>query len=167
MQHNGLYWHWAQRNLPPGCLWRLWRSSSTLTQPFSPDSNVFCWWTLFQAVRLLIPPQSDVSYLCPLGLSQYLNLQLAVVPQQFLNPHHAHSSSLSLRCLKHEFTMFPTLQASKLVFSCSIHLELRLFLPQWGVCHHLLKAVVVRIGLLNCYIWAPDVAKVSFLENWP
>jgi hypothetical protein len=41
----------ATRSLDAGCgvirnrgVWRLWRSASTLTQPFRPDGNVFCWW---------------------------------------------------------------------------------------------------------------------------
>jgi len=39
-------WSWCQArsNPPPGCLWWLWRSASTLTEPFRPDGNVFCWW---------------------------------------------------------------------------------------------------------------------------
>jgi len=43
MQRDAWYWRWARSNLPPGCLWRLWRSASTLTEPFRPDGNVFCW----------------------------------------------------------------------------------------------------------------------------
>ena len=41
-------WSWrrARSNLPPGCLWRLCRSASTLTEPFRPDRNVFCGWIL-------------------------------------------------------------------------------------------------------------------------
>jgi len=38
------FWCWAQSILPLGCLWRLWWCASTLTQPFCPDGNVFCWW---------------------------------------------------------------------------------------------------------------------------
>jgi len=34
----------ARINPPPGCLWLLWRSASTLTEPFGPDGNVSCWW---------------------------------------------------------------------------------------------------------------------------
>jgi len=45
MQRAAWYWHRAQSNPPPGCLWRLWRSASTLTQPFCPDGYVFCWWS--------------------------------------------------------------------------------------------------------------------------
>jgi hypothetical protein len=44
MQRDAWYWRRAWSNPPPGCLWRLWRSASTLTEPFRPDGNVFCWW---------------------------------------------------------------------------------------------------------------------------
>ena len=47
MQPDALYWHRARSIPPPGCLWRLWRSASTLTQPFRPDGNVFCWWEFY------------------------------------------------------------------------------------------------------------------------
>jgi hypothetical protein len=43
MQLDAWYWRWARWNPPPGCLWWLWRSASTLTQPVRPDGNVFCW----------------------------------------------------------------------------------------------------------------------------
>ena len=38
-------WSWccARSHSPPGCLRRLWRSVSTLPEPFRPDGNVFCW----------------------------------------------------------------------------------------------------------------------------
>jgi hypothetical protein len=32
------------RWIDAGYLWRLWRSGSTLTEPFRPDENIFCWW---------------------------------------------------------------------------------------------------------------------------
>ena len=44
MQCDAQYWRWVRSNPPPGCLWRLWQSVSTLTQLFRPDGNVFCWW---------------------------------------------------------------------------------------------------------------------------
>jgi len=44
MQRDASYWRRARSSLPPGCLWQLWRSASTLTEPFRPDGNVFCWW---------------------------------------------------------------------------------------------------------------------------
>jgi len=44
MQLDTLCWRRAWSNPPPGCLWRLGRSASTLTQPVRPDGNVFCWW---------------------------------------------------------------------------------------------------------------------------
>jgi len=43
MQRDAWYWRRARSKPPPGCLWRLWRSVSTLTEPFRPDGNVFCW----------------------------------------------------------------------------------------------------------------------------
>jgi len=43
MQRDASYWGRALSNPPPGCLWRLWRSASTLTEPFRPDGNIFCW----------------------------------------------------------------------------------------------------------------------------
>ena len=43
MQRDAWYWGRARSNPPPGCLWRLWRSASTLTEPFRPDGNIFCW----------------------------------------------------------------------------------------------------------------------------
>ena len=48
MQRNASYWRRARSSLPPGCLWRLWQSASTLTEPFRPAGNVFCWchWVL-------------------------------------------------------------------------------------------------------------------------
>jgi len=43
MQRAAWYWGRARSNPPPGCLWRLWRSASTLTEPFRLDGNIFCW----------------------------------------------------------------------------------------------------------------------------
>ena len=43
MQRDVSYSCLARSSLPPGCLWRLWRSMSTLTEPFRPDGNVFRW----------------------------------------------------------------------------------------------------------------------------
>ena len=43
MQLDPWYWRRARSNPPPGCLWRLWQSAFTLTQPVRPDGNVFCW----------------------------------------------------------------------------------------------------------------------------
>jgi hypothetical protein len=45
------YWHRAQSNPPPGYLWWLWRSVSTLKQPVRPDGNVFFWWTMLLSRR--------------------------------------------------------------------------------------------------------------------
>ena len=43
------YWRLAGSNfLPPEFLWQLWRSASTLTQPFRPDRIVFCWCSRLQ-----------------------------------------------------------------------------------------------------------------------
>jgi len=42
MEHDALNW-WSARHTPPlGCLWRLWRSASTPTEPSRLDGNVFC-----------------------------------------------------------------------------------------------------------------------------
>jgi len=43
MPRNAWYSRWARANPPPGCHSRIRRSASTLTQPFRPDGNVFCW----------------------------------------------------------------------------------------------------------------------------
>ena len=43
MLRDPWYWRRAQSHPPPGCLWRLWRSASTLTEPFRLDGNVLCW----------------------------------------------------------------------------------------------------------------------------
>jgi len=43
MQRDAWYWGQARSNPPPECLWRLWRSASTLTEPFRPDGNIFYW----------------------------------------------------------------------------------------------------------------------------
>jgi len=43
MQHDASYWRRSQSSLPPGCLWRLNWSASTLTESFRPDGNVFSW----------------------------------------------------------------------------------------------------------------------------
>jgi hypothetical protein len=43
MQRDAWYWGRTLSNPPPGCLWRLWRSASTLTERFRPDGNIFCW----------------------------------------------------------------------------------------------------------------------------
>jgi len=43
VQHDAWYWRRARSHPPPGCLWLLWQSASTLTEPFRPDGNVFCW----------------------------------------------------------------------------------------------------------------------------
>jgi hypothetical protein len=45
MECDSLNWSQARSNPPPGCLWQLWRSASTPTEPFHPDRNIFCWWT--------------------------------------------------------------------------------------------------------------------------
>jgi hypothetical protein len=42
MQRDAWYYRQAQSKSPPGCLWRLWPTASTLTEPFSPDGNLFC-----------------------------------------------------------------------------------------------------------------------------
>ena len=47
MQCNASSWCRLRSSLPPGCLWWLWRSASTLAQPVRPDGNVFCWWALW------------------------------------------------------------------------------------------------------------------------
>jgi hypothetical protein len=44
IQHDALNWRRARSNPPPACLWRLWRSVSTLTKPFHPNGIFFCWW---------------------------------------------------------------------------------------------------------------------------
>ena len=44
MQSDTWYWCRVLSNPPPGCLWRLWQSASTQTEPFRLDGNVFCWW---------------------------------------------------------------------------------------------------------------------------
>jgi len=44
IQHDALYWCWARSNPPPGCLWQLWQSASTLTGPFHPNGIFFRWW---------------------------------------------------------------------------------------------------------------------------
>jgi len=46
MQCDASYWRRARSSLPPGCLWWLWWSASTLTQPLRPHGNVFCWWSM-------------------------------------------------------------------------------------------------------------------------
>jgi len=46
MWHDAWTWHRPRSNPPPGCLWGLWQSASTLTEPFRPDRNVFCWWKI-------------------------------------------------------------------------------------------------------------------------
>jgi len=43
MWRDAWSWRRARSKPPPGCLWRLCRSASTLTEPFRPDGNVFCW----------------------------------------------------------------------------------------------------------------------------
>jgi len=42
MQRDAWYRRLAWSNLPPGFLWWLWWSASTLKQPFRPDGHVFC-----------------------------------------------------------------------------------------------------------------------------
>jgi len=44
MSCDAWYWGRTQSNPPPGCLCRLWWSAYTLTEPFSPDGNIFSWW---------------------------------------------------------------------------------------------------------------------------
>ena len=48
MQCDAWYLGRARSNPPPGCLWWLWRSASTLTEPFRPDGNIFCWCGRFE-----------------------------------------------------------------------------------------------------------------------
>jgi len=43
MQRDVWYWLRARSKPPPGCLWPLWRSVSTLTEPFRPDGIILCW----------------------------------------------------------------------------------------------------------------------------
>jgi len=60
MQHDASYCGWARSSLPLGCLWRLWWSMSTLTEPFRPDGNGFCWWPFNTYHQVL--PRSALSY---------------------------------------------------------------------------------------------------------
>jgi len=43
IQCDALFWCWARSNPPPGCLWQLWRSASTLTEPLHPNRIFSCW----------------------------------------------------------------------------------------------------------------------------
>ena len=54
MQRDAWYWCQVRNNPPLGCLWRLWQSASTLTEPFHPDRNIFCWWMPW--LRIPFPP---------------------------------------------------------------------------------------------------------------
>jgi len=51
IQCDASYWRRARSSLSPGCLWRLWQSTSTLTEPFRPDRNVFSWCTYIGRVH--------------------------------------------------------------------------------------------------------------------
>jgi len=71
VQGDAWYWRRERSNPPPGCLWRLCPSASTLTEPFRPDGNVFCW-CLTHSVRDFVDPcncvdphSQVVSYLSP------------------------------------------------------------------------------------------------------
>jgi len=61
MQCDACYCRWVRIYPPPGCLWRLWWSESTPTQPFHPDGNVFCWcymvslWNIWLSYLDLLP----------------------------------------------------------------------------------------------------------------
>jgi len=54
MHHDACYSCWARSIPPPGCLWRLWMSASTLMQPFRLDGNVFCWCLVTSSLFLYI-----------------------------------------------------------------------------------------------------------------
>jgi len=43
VQRDASYWSRARSNPPPWCLWRPWRRTSSLTEPFRPDGIVSCW----------------------------------------------------------------------------------------------------------------------------
>jgi hypothetical protein len=45
IQRHAVYWGRALSNPPPGCRRRLWRSASTLTEPFSTNGIFFCSWS--------------------------------------------------------------------------------------------------------------------------
>jgi len=59
MQRDAFNWRRARSNPPPGCLWQLSRSASTLTELFCPDGNLLCWCcmiaqTLYDSIQHLI-----------------------------------------------------------------------------------------------------------------
>jgi len=43
MESDAWYSHRVQSTLQPRCLWQLWWSACTMTQPFRPDGDDFCW----------------------------------------------------------------------------------------------------------------------------
>jgi len=43
IQCDTWYWRWARSKPPRWCLWRLWQSASTLTEPFRPAGIILCW----------------------------------------------------------------------------------------------------------------------------
>jgi len=46
IQRDALHRRQARSYPPQGCLWRLWRSASTLTESFRPNGIFFCWWRI-------------------------------------------------------------------------------------------------------------------------
>jgi len=105
MESDAWYWRRARSIVPPGCFPRLWWSASTLTQPFSPDCNVFCW------CNKSSPPQCG-PYLATSNMSPINNVNTQFIGQcsdkqrftstgsptrQNANPHHVSRSSSERR----------------------------------------------------------------------
>jgi len=73
MQRDASFWRWARSSLPPGWLCRLWRSASTLTEPFRPDGNVFSWWTCSLGM-LVVLFEIIVTSHSPITLKDFVHL---------------------------------------------------------------------------------------------
>jgi len=91
-------WSWRRARIipPPGSLWRLWRSASTLTEPFRPDGNVFCWWTIRCSDTRWRVDWTDTLglwYSCELWLKHSENTEgLAPIPESPENNGHKFGS---------------------------------------------------------------------------
>jgi len=92
MQRDAWYRGRARIDPPPGCLWQLWRSAFTPTEPFRPDGNIFCWCSE-PAMFTPVYPWEPVS-----GRCRRCSLLACLVPGAYLTTWDAFHGHSQQRC---------------------------------------------------------------------
>jgi len=146
MQRDALYWRRARSNPPPGCLWRLWRSASTLTQPFRPDGNVLCWccWK-----SMCMPPNgkhwgADMLPILMVDREAYDPVEAimasTILFQWFINSQHSHGCKWYVVIVTRILTNILTYSVL-LLSDCGLLLEVGLFIAgiMWPLSSHVLR----------------------------